>query len=71
MEERGFSFITAGSLGSIPRDNAGRVSVTRLTHRIWIGRSGVAQPNRIARNNATISPRLQDSRNKIDFLMFR
>ena len=38
----GFSMMS-GSTGSTPRARAGRPSVTRLTHRIWMGSSGHGQ----------------------------
>ena len=67
---RGLYFITSGSPGSIPKAKAGSVSVIKLTHNIWIGLSGEAHPKSIARNNAIISPILQEIRNIIVFLIF-
>ncbi|MPN07113.1 hypothetical protein SDC9_154379 [bioreactor metagenome] len=61
--------MTSGSPGSAPRDNAGKLSVTKLTHNKCIGLNGVAHPNSIAKNNATISPILQESKNTIDFFI--
>ena len=61
--ERGFSAITEGSTGSMPRARAGRESVTRLSHKSCTAtRGGWWKLNRVARNSVTISPILQDSR---------
>jgi len=48
--------------GSNPSPRAGKLSVTRLTQRIWIGRSGTGQPTKEATNMTIISPKLQDRR---------
>ena len=66
---RGFFLIISRSGGSTPRANAGRPSVIRLSHRIWMGRSGLGRPSRMAANITMISPMLHDTRYCTDFLM--
>jgi len=58
----GFCSITPSSAGSTPRDSAGKVSVTKLTHNMCIGIKGSAHPNNVAKNRVIISPILQDSK---------
>ncbi len=66
---RGGRSMMFGSTGSTPRARAGRPSVTRLTQRIWMGRSGTGKPARAATNMTRISPRLQDSRKWMNLRM--
>ncbi|MNN90133.1 hypothetical protein D3C81_2080350 [compost metagenome] len=58
----GLCCIKSFSAWSTPRAMAGNPSVTRLTHRIWIGTSGSGIPNIMARNMVRISPTLDARR---------
>ena len=64
---RGFSNITLGSLGSTPSAKAGKLSVIRFIHNIWIGNRGEGQLRSIATNKVSTSPKLLLSKNTIDF----
>ena len=66
----GFSFITSSSAGSSPNAIAGRLSVTRFTRSICVGRRTRGSPERIPKNIVITSPILQESRYLTNFLMF-
>ena len=55
---RGDRCMVSGSAGSTLRASPGSPSVTRLIHRMWIGRSGIGSPANGARAIAQISPEL-------------
>ena len=48
---RGFRFMIPGSAGSMPKARAGKLSVTRFTHRIWIASNGTGNWNKIAKRD--------------------
>src|SRR5690625_3996880 len=70
VDDRGCSSIISGSFESTPKAMAGNVSVTKLTHKMCTAVNGAGHPIKIPINNAISSPKLQDSKNKIDFLIF-
>ena len=59
---RGGLSMMPGSGSSTPKAKAGRLSVARLIHRIWMGRSGSPMFRIDATNMASISPTLNDRR---------
>jgi hypothetical protein len=50
--------MTPFSAGSADSARPGRPSVTRLIHRMWIGKSGIGRPKKGASKMAQISPEL-------------
>ncbi len=62
LGSRGGRSMMSGSGGSTPRAMAGRPSVTRFTHKIWMAVSGSGRPIRLATNMIKISPTLQERR---------
>src|SRR6476469_9216529 len=66
----GGRFIMFFSAGSATSAMPGKPSVTRLIQRMWIGNKGIGNSNMGAKNMVRISPRLQDSTYKINFLIF-
>ena len=55
--------------GSTERASAGRLSVTRLTQRMWMGRIGTGRPTSGARKSVSISPELVVRRYFRNFLI--
>ena len=67
----GGSSIRAGpSFLSVPRARAGRESVIRLIHRIWLAFNGDGRERAMAVNMVMISPKLEDKRKITAFFMF-
>ena len=58
-----------GSAGSTPKARAGKASVTRLSHKSWIGVSGLGRPKSIDKNTIRTSAMLQDRRKDTNFLI--
>ena len=69
LDLRGFFFMTSLSASSIPRESAGRLSVTRLIQRIMSGERNVFPHMTVAMNRHSTSAMFADSRNWIAFLM--
>jgi len=69
FESLGLSFIISASPFSIPRANAGKLSVTKFNHNNWIGSSGTGNFNNILAKTKNISPILQDNRKNTNFLI--
>ena len=67
---RGGRLMLPFSAGSIASASPGNPSVTRFTHRIWIGSSGSGMPKNGATSSVTISPVLPASTNRMNLRMF-
>ncbi len=67
---RGGRCITSSAGGSILNATAGGPSVTRFSHRIMAGSSGIGKPIKAKEPTRTSSVKLRASRNLINFRMF-
>ena len=67
---RGGSSITWGEWGSRPRAMAGRLSVSRLMNSRCTAAKGTGSPATDAQRTVKMAPKLPESRNWMDFLMF-
>ena len=59
---RGGLCITSGADGSSANANAGKMSVIKLSHKIWSATSGSGQPTMSATNTVRISEKLQENK---------
>ena len=66
---RGLFFMMSLAAGSRLMARAGKVSLTRLIQRMWIGRSGIPMLNMEATKSNSTSPRLVERRNSMVFNM--
>ena len=66
---RGGRRMTPRSSGSAASASPGRPSVTRFTHRMWIGSSGIGRPTKGARKIVQISPELPAITNRMNLRM--